>query len=62
MVERSRGGTMQILQGIAVSPGIAIGEALVISNEGFRIPRRFVLRDAVVDELQRLHSAMDAVA
>ena len=33
---------MQRLQGIAVSPGVAIGEALVIDNEGFRIPRRFV--------------------
>ena len=41
---------MQKLQGIAVSPGVAIGEALVMDNEGFRIPRRFVARDAVVDE------------
>ena len=40
---------MQILQGIGVSPGVAIGEALVIDNEGFRIPRRFVTRDAVDD-------------
>ena len=44
---------MQKLQGIAVSPGVAIGEALVMDNEGFRIPRRFVARDAVVDELER---------
>ena len=36
---------MQKLQGIAVSPGVAIGEALVMDNEGFRIPRRFVARD-----------------
>ena len=42
---------MQKLQGIAVSPGVAIGEALVMDNEGFRIPRRFVARDAVVDEI-----------
>ena len=33
---------MQKLRGIAVSPGVAIGDALVIDNEGFRIPRRFV--------------------
>jgi phosphotransferase system enzyme I (PtsI) len=52
---------MQTLQGIAVSPGVAIGEALVISNEGFRIPRRFVTRDAVEDELQRLDAAVEAV-
>ncbi|MFP6750131.1 MAG: phosphoenolpyruvate--protein phosphotransferase [Pirellulaceae bacterium] len=53
---------MQILQGITVSPGIAIGEALVLDNEGFRIPGRFVLRDAVESELQRLDRAIDAVA
>lgn len=51
---------MQKLQGIAVSPGIAIGEALVMDNEGFRIPRRFLARDAVEDELDRLHRAFDA--
>ena len=42
---------MQKLQGIAVSPGVAIGEALVVDNEGFRIPQRFVARDAVDDAL-----------
>ena len=53
---------MQILQGIAVSPGIAIGESLVVDNEGFRIPRRFVTRDAVDDELSRMAKSFDAVA
>jgi phosphotransferase system enzyme I (PtsI) len=53
---------MQKLQGIAVSPGVAIGEALVMDNEGFRIPRRFVARDAVVDELERLEKAIEAAA
>lgn len=53
---------MQTLQGIAVSPGVAIGEALVIDNEGFRIPRRFVSRDAVESELQRLDDSIAAVA
>jgi phosphotransferase system enzyme I (PtsI) len=51
---------MQKLQGIAVSPGTAIGEALVMGNEGFRIPRRFLARDAVDDELDRLNRAFDA--
>ena len=51
---------MQKLQGIAVSPGIAIGEALVFDNEGFRIPRRFVARDAVEHELERLDQAIQA--
>lgn len=49
---------MQRLQGIAVSPGVAIGEALVIDTEGFRIPRRFVARDAVQDEIERLSAAI----
>ncbi|MEQ8211833.1 MAG: phosphoenolpyruvate--protein phosphotransferase [Lacipirellulaceae bacterium] len=51
---------MERLQGIAVSPGVAIGEALVLDNEGFRIPRRFLPRDAVEEELDRLHKAMEA--
>ena len=51
---------MERLQGIAVSPGIAIGEALVHDNEGFRIPRRFLPRDAVDEELKRLNLAFDA--
>jgi phosphotransferase system enzyme I (PtsI) len=49
---------MQKLQGIAVSPGVTVGEALVMDNEGFRIPRRFVARDAVEHELERLDQAM----
>jgi phosphotransferase system enzyme I (PtsI) len=52
---------MQVLPGIAVSPGIAIGEAFVLDDEGFRIPRHFVARDAVDDEAQRLEQAVAAV-
>jgi len=37
-----------------------MGEALVIDNEGFRIPRRFVARDAVEHELERLDQAIVA--
>jgi phosphotransferase system enzyme I (PtsI) len=51
---------MQRLQGIAVSPGVAIGEALVMDHEGFRIPRRFVTRDAIDDETDRLEQAIAA--
>jgi phosphotransferase system enzyme I (PtsI) len=54
---------MERLQGIAVSPGVAIGEVLVMDSEGFRIPRRFLPRDAVEDELDRLNRAIaDATA
>jgi phosphotransferase system enzyme I (PtsI) len=52
--------TMRKLQGIAVSPGVAIGEALVLGSEGFRVPRRLVSRDAVDDELERFHRARQA--
>jgi phosphoenolpyruvate-protein phosphotransferase (PTS system enzyme I) len=53
---------MQVLQGIAVSPGVAIGEALVIEREGFVISRRSLEHDAVDDELTRLDQAISAVS
>jgi phosphotransferase system enzyme I (PtsI) len=53
---------MHRLQGIAVSPGVAIGEAFVMDTEGFRIPRRFLTRDAVDSELERLARAINAAA
>ena len=53
---------MQIFQGIAVSPGVVTGEAFVLDNEGFRIPRRVVSRDAVEDELRRFHDSVAAVS
>lgn len=51
---------MQKLEGIAVSPGVAIAEALVLDQEGFRIPQRFVARDEVESELTRLEVAVEA--
>jgi phosphotransferase system enzyme I (PtsI) len=53
---------MQTFQGIAVSPGVAIGEAFVVDNEGFRIPRRFIAPEAVEGELLRLRTSVDSVA
>lgn len=53
---------MQRLQGIAVSPGVAIGEAVIFGNEGFRIQRRFLSRNAVNDEIRRLDEAIAAAA
>ncbi len=53
---------MHKLQGIAVSPGIAIGEALVMDRERFRIPRRMVARDAITHELERLLRGLEATA
>lgn len=51
---------MEIHRGIAVSPGVALGPALVLGSEGFRIPRRLVGVDAVEAELHRLHAALAA--
>ena len=48
---------MQIHRGIAASPG----EAMIMDHEGFRIPRRFVVDDAVNDEWRRLKVAMEEV-
>ena len=50
------------LQGIAVSAGIAIGEALVLDDEGFSIPSHILARDAVQSELERLRSAVACIA
>lgn len=53
---------MQKLEGIAVSPGIAIGEALVIDREGGHIPRRFLPPSAADAELLRLDRAIQGLA
>ncbi len=52
---------MKVYSGIAVSPGVVSGPAMVLGSENFRIPRKFVSRDAVDAELQRFHVALDLV-
>ena len=50
---------MEILQGISVSPGVAIGEAVILDAEDYRIPYRTVTREAHAParaELLRQHS------
>ena len=51
---------MQVRTGIAVSPGVVVGPALVLGSENFRIPGKF-LRDAVEGELARVRPALDHV-
>jgi phosphotransferase system enzyme I (PtsI) len=53
---------MEIKRGIAVSPGVVIGPALVLDTESFRIPERFVEGDRLADEIKRLHQALKAAA
>jgi phosphotransferase system enzyme I (PtsI) len=51
---------MEIKRGIAVSPGVAIGPALVLDTEGIRIPERFIDRVERQAEVDRLHLALKA--
>jgi phosphotransferase system enzyme I (PtsI) len=51
---------MRILQGIPVSPGVVIGETLVLDNEGCHIPRTAVARADIPAELTRFEQALAA--
>jgi phosphotransferase system enzyme I (PtsI) len=53
---------MMRLQGIAVSPGIAIGKAVVIGQDIFSIPREYVEADAVEQEVARFREALQVAA
>ncbi|MFL5243418.1 MAG: phosphoenolpyruvate--protein phosphotransferase [Gemmataceae bacterium] len=53
---------MEIKRGIPVSPGVAIGPALVLDTEGYRIPQRSIDPKAVPEELQRLRRSLSAAA
>ncbi len=53
---------MEIKRGIAVSPGVAIGPALVVDTEGFRIPRRSITPAEVGAEITRLRAALAGAA
>jgi phosphotransferase system enzyme I (PtsI) len=53
---------MEIKRGIAVSPGVAIGPALVLDSEWFRIPQRFISPKQIDSECQRLRQALAQAA
>ncbi len=53
---------MEIRHGTAVSPGIAIGPAVVLDTEGVHIPHRTAPPDQLDSEVARLHRALDEVA
>lgn len=53
---------MQVRNGIAVSPGVAIGPAFVLGFEDFRVPHAVVSVDAVESEVLRFRSALENVA
>lgn len=50
---------MEILRGISVTPGVAIGAAVILDAEDYRIPFRSVKPDRVEGELSRLAQAFE---
>src|SRR5271155_4656361 len=53
---------MEILRGIPVSHGVALGPALVLDAEGFRIPHQHVAPEQVEQEISRLKEALTEAA
>jgi phosphotransferase system enzyme I (PtsI) len=53
---------MEIKRGIAVSPGVAIGPALVLDSEWFRIPQRSIPLEQIDNECTRLRNALAQAA
>lgn len=53
---------MQVLQGIGVSPGVALGEVMVLDTEGYAIARHHVDEGAAPREVERLRRSVDQVA
>lgn len=52
---------MHIKRGIAASPGVAIGPAMVLGTENFRIPHRYITANKIANEIARFQTALDAV-
>ncbi len=49
---------MEKLAGIAVSPGVAVAEVVVLDAEDLRIPQRFVAPEVTLEEVERLDRAI----
>lgn len=57
-VARPRAARMNLLKGIPVSPGIALGEAFILDDQRRRIPKRTVAPGGVPGEHKRLDDAL----
>src|SRR5262245_18229060 len=55
----AKASPMQTLRGIAVSPGVAIGPALVLDPRGLRLPARAIAAEAVAGEIARLDRGLE---
>jgi phosphoenolpyruvate-protein phosphotransferase (PTS system enzyme I) len=51
---------MEILRGISVAPGVAIGEAVILDAEDYRIPYRTVSPDEIEREIEHLDHALES--
>ena len=51
---------MQVLRGIAISPGIAMGPVAVVDASGLRLPARSISESLVTAELDRLDRGLEA--
>jgi len=49
---------MEILRGISIAPGVAVGEVVVLEAEVFRIPRRIISVEQIDAELNSLEEAI----
>ncbi|MBX3387839.1 MAG: phosphoenolpyruvate--protein phosphotransferase [Phycisphaeraceae bacterium] len=58
--ESAPGPKMQIIKGIAVSPGIAIGHVALLGDDHRRMPRRLIAPAAVEREQKKLDDAIHA--
>jgi phosphotransferase system enzyme I (PtsI) len=52
---------MFVKQGIAVSPGVALGPAILIGRKELNIPHRYLTADVIDCEVSRLHLALEHV-
>ncbi len=50
---------MDTKRGIAVSPGIVIGQVFVLESEGARIPRKFIMPEEAPHEIERFRKAIE---
>ena len=50
---------MDVLRGIAVSPGVVIGPAFVLESEGARITRKFIMPEEAPQQIERFQGALE---
>ena len=49
---------MLVLKGVAASPGVAIGPAVLLPGESFAVTRQYIEPGEVKAELQKIRAAM----